>query len=234
MKADEAIILVGGLGTRLRGVISDVPKPLAPVAGRPFLAWVLDNLAEGGLRRVVLAAGYMAEKVQGIFGTYWLDMEIAYAIEETPLGTGGAIRHASGQLDGSWGVHVVNGDTFLRYSPASLEHMTRQLRASIGMAVAAVADVSRYGAIEVVDGRVMGLREKGQDGAGYINAGCYFLTEDALSELPPGPSFSWETEVLAPWAKRGAVAAYAETDGFIDIGVPEDYLRAQALFGTTP
>lgn len=232
MKADEAIVLVGGLGTRLRAVVPDVPKPLAPVAGRPFLAWVLDNLAEGGLRRVVLAAGYMAEKVQEIVGPHWRGMEISYAIEDTPLGTGGAIRHASRQLHGN-GVHVVNGDTFLRYSPASLERTTRQLHASIGIALAAVVDVSRYGAIEVVDGRVRGFREKGQHGPGYINAGCYFLTEDALSDLPRGPSFSWETEVLVPRAKQGAIAVYAETDGFIDIGVPEDYLRAQTLFGTT-
>lgn len=230
MEADEAIILVGGLGTRLRGVISDVPKPLASVAGRPFLAWVLDNLAKSGLRRVVLAAGYRAEKVQLTVGSRWQGMEVGYAIEESPLGTGGAVRHAVAKLQGS-AVHVINGDTFLSYSPQGLEIATRQLGAAIGIALAEVSDVSRYGAVDVVQGRVNSFREKGHHGSGWINAGCYFLTAEALSMLPQEEAFSLETSFLVPQAGQGKVAGFTDTDGFIDIGVPEDYRRAQTLFG---
>lgn len=230
MKADEAIVLVGGLGTRLRAVVSDVPKPLAPVAGRPFLVWVLDHLADSGMRRVVLATGYMADKVRKVVGRQWREMEIAYAIEETPLGTGGAVRHAVAGLRGS-SVHVLNGDTFLRYSPLALERATRRSEAAIGIALAEVTDVSRYGAVDIVQGKVTSFHGNGQHGLGWINAGCYFLTEEALSALPREAVFSFETSVLVPQAREGKVAGFTETDGFIDIGVPEDYRRAQTLFG---
>ena len=94
MATDEAIVLVGGLGTRLRAVVSDVPKPLAPVAGRPFLTWLLDHLAENDVRHVVLAAGYLAERVIDSIGREWRGMQVDYSVEATPLGTGGAVRQA--------------------------------------------------------------------------------------------------------------------------------------------
>ena len=230
MKAEEAIVLVGGLGTRLRGVVSDLPKPLAPVAGRPFLAWVLDHLAETGMRRVILAAGYLADKVEQAIGGHWQGMTVSYSIEARALGTGGAVRQACAQLHGDT-AHILNGDTFLRYRPGALASAVVSAGARIGIALAQVPDVARYGAVDCEQGRVRAFREKGQSGAGYINAGCYFLTAAAIAALPAEESYSLETEVLTPMAAAGGLVGFAETSHFIDIGVPEDYQRAQALFG---
>lgn len=230
MAADEAVVLVGGLGTRLREAVPDLPKPLAPVAGRPFLAWLLDALATSGMRRVILATGYRSSQIEAAVGQRWQGMEIAWSREEAPLGTGGALREAVRRLQGD-GVHVANGDTWLDYSPARLERRTRELGLSMGVALARVDDVGRYGAVEVEDGRVRGFREKGGQGPGLINAGSYFLDAAALAALPDTLRFSFEEQVLVPWAARGAVAAFDHTDGFIDIGVPEDYRLAQSRFG---
>ena len=230
MNCDEAIVLVGGLGTRLRDVVSEVPKPLAPVAGRPFLAWVLDNLRDHGIRHVVLAAGYMADKVEQCAGRDWHGMAIDYSIETEALGTGGAIAQARQALRGE-AAHVLNGDTFLRYRPAALERATRDAGAQMGVALAEVPDLARYGAVELEGPRVSAFLEKGRTGPGWINAGCYFLSEAALEALPATGNYSFETRVLAPMTAAGKVAGFTDTQGFIDIGVPEDYRRAQSLFG---
>ncbi len=230
MRTDEAVVLAGGLGTRLRAVVSDVPKPLAPVAGRPFLAWLLDRLAMQGMRRVVLATGHMAERVEAAIGMRWAGMEIAYSVEDKPLGTGGALKLALSKLAGD-AVHVLNGDTFLRYSLHGLENAAYAADVPIAMALARVDDVSRYGAVEVKDGKVIAFREKGAHGAGWINAGSYFLGVSALQALPTAEAFSLEAEYLYPQTAIGGLAAYTESVGFIDIGVPEDFARAQTLFG---
>ena len=228
MSASEAIVLVGGLGTRLRKVVSDVPKPLAPVAGRPFLAWVLDHLADAGIRRTILATGYMADKVEQAIGRDWGGMEIRYSVEDEPLGTGGAIRNALALLAGN-SVHVLNGDTFLDYAPAGLEAATRDAGAALGIALAQVQDTARYGAVRLDQSRIVGFSEKGEQGPGWINAGCYYLTERALSALPETSAFSLEKRVLEPLATAGQAIGYTLTSRFIDIGVPDDYARAQAL-----
>ncbi|WP_028919452.1 sugar phosphate nucleotidyltransferase [Pseudoxanthomonas suwonensis] len=231
MPAEEVIVLVGGLGTRLRQVVPDLPKPLAPVAGRPFLAWLLDAYADAGLRRVILATGYRSRQIEQAMGTSWRGMEVIYSVEQAPLGTGGAIRQALARVQGD-GVHLANGDTFLRYDPVSLETATRNQGCDLGIALAEVDDVARYGAIEVASGRVMGFREKGGHGPGLVNAGSYFLAADGFERLPSldGAGWSFEECVLRPWSEAGKVAAFDETSDFIDIGVPEDYARAQRLF----
>jgi D-glycero-alpha-D-manno-heptose 1-phosphate guanylyltransferase len=229
-RADEAIVLAGGLGTRLRSAVTDLPKPLASVAGRPFLAHLLDQLAAGGLRRVILATGYMAEKIEQTIGARWAGMDIVYSKESEPLGTGGAIRLAITLLQGD-GVHLANGDTFLRYDPGTLERAVQAMGATLGIALAKVDDVGRYGAVEVADGRVIAFREKGGRGPGLINAGSYFLTAAGIADLPAEDgAYSFENRVLLPSILSGQVAAFYDTSDFIDIGVPEDYLRAQLLF----
>ncbi len=228
---DEAIVLAGGLGTRLRGVVDDVPKPLAPVAGRPFLAWLLDALGDAGIRRAILATGHLSDLVEQAIGHDWGGLDIAYSRELQPLGTGGALRQARGRLHGS-AAHVVNGDTFLRYEPAKLQASATALNAPLAMALANVPDVSRYGAVECAAGRVVRLCEKGAHGSGWINAGCYFLSEGALRALEDFPArFSFETECLTPWVAARNVAAFCETRDFIDIGTPEDFGRAQGVVG---
>ncbi|WP_445146024.1 sugar phosphate nucleotidyltransferase [Dyella sp. Tek66A03] len=207
----------------------DLPKPLAPVAGRPFLARLLDHLADAGIRRVILATGYMAETIEQVIGKRWSGMEVVYSREETPLGTGGAIRLASSRLQGE-GVHLANGDTFLRFDLKKLEERVRGLAVPIGMALAKVPDVGRYGAVEVVDHKVAAFREKGGVGSGYINAGNYFLSVDGIAALPAMTAYSFETDVLLPAALKSEVAALEESADFIDIGVPEDFARAQHMF----
>ncbi len=229
MPADEAIVLAGGFGTRLRGIVDDVPKPLAPVAGRPFLAWLLDRLAASGMRRCILATGYLSEVIEQRIGASWQGMEIAYSVEPEPLGTGGAIRLAASRLQGN-AAHVLNGDTWLEYDPAALEATARATGTPMAIALARVDDVARYGAVDIDNDRVAGFREKGEAGAGWINAGCYFLAAEALAALPARDAFSFEQDVLQPRVQAGAVAAFTATAGFIDIGVPEDYARAQLQF----
>lgn len=228
-RAEEAIVLVGGLGTRLRSVVPDLPKPLAPVAGQPFLARLLDQLADGGIRRVILATGYMADSIEQVIGKRWNGMEVVYSREEAPLGTGGAIRLAASRLQGA-GVHLANGDTFLRFDLEKLEERVQALAVPIGMALAKVPDVARYGAVEVIGHKVAAFREKGGVGPGYINAGNYFLSVDGIEALPAMTAYSFETEVLLPVALEGGVAALEESADFIDIGVPEDFARAQHMF----
>lgn len=226
---DEAIVLAGGFGTRLRAIVGDVPKPLAPVAGRPFLAWLLDRMAANGIRRCILATGYMADRIETSIGGRWQGMEVAYSREDKPLGTGGAIKLAAQRLLGH-GAHVMNGDTWLEYAPSALEDAASKSSASLSIALARVEDVSRYGAVDVLGGLALAFQEKGPSGSGWINAGCYFLGEAALDALPAASSFSFERDVLQPRAAAGDVAAFQKTSGFIDIGVPEDYARAQSLF----
>lgn len=230
-RADEAIVLAGGLGTRLRSVIAGLPKPLALVAGRPFLARLLSQLAAGGMRRVIIATGYMGEKVEEAIGARWAGMDIVYSREPKPLGTGGAIRLAVTLLRGN-AVHLANGDTFLRYDPVAIERVVQATGTAMGVALAKVDDVGRYGAVEVSNGKVIAFLEKGGRGPGLINAGSYFLTAEGIAGLPNGGgAYSFENEVLLPGALSGQVAALDDTSDFIDIGVPDDYARAQHLFG---
>jgi D-glycero-alpha-D-manno-heptose 1-phosphate guanylyltransferase len=226
---DEAIVLAGGLGTRLRGVVDDLPKPLAPVAGRPFLAWLLDALATQGLRRVVLATGYRGDQVEAALGPAWHGMTLAYSREPAPLGTGGAIALAAREVAGE-AFFVLNGDTWLELDYEAFAHAVAGAGARLGLALAEVPDVSRYGAARLEGTRVTGFDEKGGSGAGFINAGVYWMRRDVLDGQAPGSAFSFERGVLLPAVARETVAGYSRTRGFIDIGVPEDFRRAQDLF----
>lgn len=227
-RTDEVIILVGGLGTRLRSVVSDVPKPLAPVAGRPFLAWVLDALAAQGIRRVILATGFMGDRVLVACGDSWQGMELMYSRESKPLGTGGAIALAFSQVRGDTCL-VFNGDTWLTFDCAAFDHGWQASGARLAVVLAAVADVSRYGAARVECERVIGVVEKGRAGPGYINAGVYGIRRSLLADFPALESFSFEREVLVPAVQREAVFGYTHTRDFVDIGVPQDYQYAQHL-----
>lgn len=231
-RTDEAIILAGGFGTRLRSVVSDVPKPLAPVGGRPFLAWVLDSLAIQGIRRAILATGFMGDRVARTCGQSWQGMELLYSQEREPLGTGGAIAMAFSQVEGE-ACLVLNGDTWLAFDHAKFDREWRTGNARLAIALAAVPDVSRYGAVEMEKSRVTALVEKGTTGPGHINAGVYGIRRSLLADFPAKESFSFENDVLMPTVRREAVFGYTRTHDFIDIGVPQDYQRAQDLVPAT-
>jgi len=227
----QAIVLAGGLGTRLRSVVPDLPKPMAPVAGRPFLSFVLDRLVDAGFSRAVLAVGYRFEAIRDYFGDDYRGLALAYSVESAPLGTGGAIRLAADQIT-HLPVFILNGDTFLALDYAAMLQAHQQASAQISMAVCRVPDVGRYGALALQHDRVTGFLEKGGSGAGDINAGVYLLSADVLQQMPADTVFSFEQQLLVPRVGELQPLAFHTAGRFIDIGIPEDFERAQQLFAT--
>lgn len=221
----EAIILAGGFGTRLKGVVPDLPKPMAPIAGRPFLEILLAMLARKGFTRVILSLGFMAEKIIRHFGDSYLGMELEHEVESQPLGTGGAIRAALARCLTDH-VFIFNGDTYLDLKVDELERLWQAGRHPVIVACE-VPDTSRYGRLDTANGRVLGFSEKGMAGPGLINAGCYVLPKHILDGFPRGKAFSFEEDFLAKKAVSAHFDLYVAEGHFIDIGVPEDYARAQ-------
>lgn len=221
----EAIILAGGFGTRLRPVVPNLPKPMAPVAGRPFLEILLLSLARKNFGRVVLSLGFMSEKVVEYFGDRFANMELVYEIEDTPLGTGGAIRRALERCSADH-VFVFNGDTYLDVEASEVEAHWLAQRVPIIVA-REVPDTTRYGRIDTLHNRVLRFREKGLAGPGLINAGCYVLPIAILDEFPFGGTFSLEADFLAKAVTQQRFDVFVTKGQFIDIGIPEDFVRAQ-------
>jgi D-glycero-alpha-D-manno-heptose 1-phosphate guanylyltransferase len=225
----EAIVLAGGLGTRLSPVVPDLPKAMAPIGGRPFIDLLLDALAAGGCNRVVVAVGYRRERIIDHLGGRYGPIDVAYSIEEKPLGTGGAIRQALASVqDGD--CLVLNGDTWADIDYAGMIEARRDSGALISIAVRRVHDVSRYGAVDAAGGRVVRFREKGSAGPGLINAGVYAI-ERSLFEVvsAPAAAFSFEADFLIPNLHLLAPLAFEMEGAFIDIGVPADYAAAQEM-----
>lgn len=227
----RAIVLAGGLGTRLRGVVPDLPKPLAPVAGRPFLAIVLEQLSMQGVSSAVLSVGYRHELIREAFGDRFAGLALSYAAEDQPLGTGGAIRFAARASDDS-DVLVLNGDSYTELDLAQMQARHREAQADLTVCVVKVADAARYGRVLVEGSSIVGFAEKGVSGPGWINAGVYVMRRDLLEGLDLPAVFSFETDVLAARLGRLRSLAYRTTGRFIDIGVPEDYARAQRMFAS--
>lgn len=221
----EAIVLAGGFGTRLRQVVPNLPKPMAPIAGRPFLEILLSTLAQKGFHRVILSLGYMAEKVVDYFGDRFSGMELVYEIETSPLGTGGAVRQALTRCRSDH-VYVMNGDTYLDAEVSELEAQWQAQRTPIIVA-RCVPDTARYGRLDTAVGRVRGFCEKGGGGSGLINAGCYVFPTSILDRFPRGQAFSLETDFLATAVANERFDLFVTKGRFIDIGVPEDFVRAQ-------
>lgn len=221
----EAVVLAGGFGTRLRQIVPDVPKPMAPVAGRPFLEIVLGRLANKGFKRVVLSLGYMPGVISGHFGSTFSGMELDYVVEEAPLGTGGGVRLAMERIRADH-VFIFNGDTFLDIEADRLEACWHQHRVPIVVG-RSVLDTARYGRLLIECGRVLGFTEKGVSGPGLINAGCYVFSRGQLDGFPLMTSFSLENDFLAKVVSKQRFDVFVTEGRFIDIGVPDDYYRAQ-------
>ncbi len=222
----EAIILAGGLGTRLASRISGIPKPMAPVAGRPFLEILLRQLKSAGCGRVVLSVGHLHEVIERHFGTGFAGMQVDYSIEHTPLGTGGALRAALA-LGREDAMLALNGDTFLQADYAALLRFHAAAGTAMSMAVTQQPDIARYGGVVIEKERVTGFEEKGRSGPGWINAGAYALNRNLPWPQGLGERFSFEKDFLAPEIAQLAPAAYKVDGFFLDIGVPEDLERAQ-------
>jgi D-glycero-alpha-D-manno-heptose 1-phosphate guanylyltransferase len=231
----ETVVLAGGFGTRLRAVVPDLPKPMAPVAGRPFLEILLSMLAAKGVRRAVLSLGYRAEVIQAHFGRRFAGIELVSEVETEPLGTGGALRAALARCEGDAAL-VVNGDTFL-----DLELPALQARWAAGgrplIVGRAVDDTARFGRLDVEGARLLGFAARGAGGPGVINMGHYVLPTTLFDGVELPKSFSFEADFLAPRARGLGFEVFVTEGLFIDIGVPEDYARAQAElapWGLTP
>ena len=233
MKRLKALVLAGGFGTRLRPLSCTRPKMLFPVANQPLLDWTLKNLSEGGVDTVILAVNYMAEALVRYLGPTKFDLGIIYSREERPLGTGGPIKKAADLLQNGGPFLVLNGDVISDIDYRRLVEFHRRKGGLATIALFQVPDPSRYGAVELDgEGRILRFVEKPEPGrapSNLVNAGIYVLDPKVIDYIPEGRSVSTENEVFPVLAKEGALYGYEARGLWVDIGVPEDYLRANGL-----
>ncbi len=226
----ECVVLAGGMGTRLRSVVADLPKCLAPVAGRPFLDWLLDDLEGAGAGHIILSLGYLHEAVEKHLAEHPRNARISCVVEDTPLGTGGGVKLALEQATED-DVFILNGDTFFGVDYAGMSRFHRSHDAVATLALKTMRDFSRYGEVRCDgDWRITAFREKQPCAVGLINCGVYLLRRSALASLPE--KFSLEKEFFEPLAAEGSLTGYRSEGYFIDIGIPEDYARAQRDFAS--
>jgi len=230
-----AVILAGGLGTRLREAVVDRPKVLAEVNGRPFITYLLDQLVAAGFHKAVLCTGYMAELVRETLGSSYRGIELLYSTEDSPLGTGGALRLAL-PLVASDPLLVMNGDSYCQVDLGLLldSHCRREMEASL--VLAPVEDISRYGAVDITDaGIITNFSEKGcRQGYGLINAGIYLLRRSVVTAIHDDAMISLERDVFPVLTSRHQLQGVRTNGRFIDIGIPADYFAATAFFNDLP
>jgi D-glycero-alpha-D-manno-heptose 1-phosphate guanylyltransferase len=229
-----AIVLAGGLGTRLRSEVPDLPKPMAPVAGRPFLSYQLDYWIAQGVARFVLSVGYRHEAIVGHFGDRYRGVPVDYAVETEPLGTGGGLLLALSRIGGSdEAVLVLNGDTYFEVDLHSLAAFHDARRSDWTFALFRCAEAGRYMGMGVADdGRITALRSGSAQPGRMANGGVYLVRPQVLRQTrwAAGSRVSLEDELLPAVVEAGGRLYGCEAAGaFIDIGVPEDYRRAPSL-----
>lgn len=230
-----ALVLCGGLGTRLEPVLQGLPKALAPLLGRPFLAWLLDRLAGTGLEKAVLCSGHLGERIEQHFGRAYLDLALEYSREERPLGTGGALRLALPAI-ASPELLVLNGDSLCTAELRGFVAWARAAGAEAALLLAHVLDAGRFGRVETDPaGRVLRFAEKHPaPGPGWINAGVYYMRREVAARIPEGPS-SLERDFLPALVGAGLLGLAAPGE-FIDIGTPASLEQAPriAAWGEPP
>jgi D-glycero-alpha-D-manno-heptose 1-phosphate guanylyltransferase len=228
----EAIILAGGFGTRLKEVIGDdIPKPMAPVNGRPFLEYLFAYLGKWGVTRLILATGHRHEVIQSHFGDRHEDQQIVYSVEAEPLGTGGAVKKAMEYVEGH-SVYVLNGDTYFDANLWRIANFHRAHDADVCLALRKVGDVSRFGTVKIdLANRITAFSEKGeQRGMGFINAGTYIINRKNFLGLGLPEKFSLEKDYFEKYYTSQRIFGVRCFSFFLDIGVPEDYKEAQDAF----
>ena len=225
----RAFLLCGGAGTRLRPVLADRPKSMAPISGTPFLELLLESLRSQGLGDVILGTGYMGEKIENYFGDgSKFGIRIRYSKEQEPLGTAGALKLAEPLISDP--VLVLNGDSYVDWKLVPMLELFTAKNADLVIVVQAVADVDRYGSVALdQEGRVTQFVEKGAAaGPGLINAGVYLIRKQIVRDLPADTAISLEREIF-PRLLNGRVYGLISRGLFIDIGMPDDFNRAQTL-----
>lgn len=250
----EAIILAGGLGTRLRAVVSDLPKPMAPIDGKPFLAHQIRYWKSQGIHRFILSVGYQWEKIQAHFGNEFDGIAIDYVIEQKPLGTGGGVLLAAEHLKKREPFLLLNGDTLFQVDLSRLKNFHDEKGADITLAIACVGKNNRYGRVILDEaGRILDLKSepgdrsrigtkasaplRGSSPRSYVNGGVYLIEPKVLStgrpfpfERAPVKAMSLEDALIPELIQAGAkVFGLVSTGPFVDIGVPSDYFRAHRM-----
>ncbi len=223
---NEAIILAGGFGTRLT-TVKDVPKPMAPINNVPFLQILLDDLLVKGITKFYLAVGHQHEIIIDYFGSSYMGCKINYVIEDTPLGTGGAIKQALAQVT-SENVFVFNGDTFFDVDIELMAAQHNSCSAEVTLALKPLTDFDRYGTVEVNDKfRITKFAEKQFCKEGVINGGIYLMKSNLFEGLEYPTQFSMEQDYFERYCSEKQLEGFVDEGYFIDIGIPEDYEKAQ-------
>lgn len=232
-RMNEAIILAGGMGSRLKSVVADLPKPMAPVNGKPFLSYLLRYLASQQIDRFILSVGYRHAVITDYFGDHYQSIPIDYVIEEEPLGTGGAISLAMETCQ-SKNIFILNGDTFFPVDLDRLRAEHLRFRAEVTLALKKIKKADRYGTIGLDEtGRVTSFHEKASQAEALINGGIYLLNKVKFGKRTFSKHFSFEQDYLAQVVREQGIAGYIFDNYFIDIGIPESYRQAGKDFLTS-
>lgn len=229
---NTAIILAGGMGTRLKTIISDLPKPMAPIMNVPFLTYQLNYLKHFGIKKVIFSVGYLSEKIIAHYNQFFENISIEYSIEKNPLGTGGGIRMAMSNLNEDL-VLILNGDSFFDLDLEQFYNLHLEQKSEFSLALRYVNNSERYGNIEFnSSNQITSFIEKNQlNQSGYINAGVYILSKKLyLQNTKPNINFSIEKDFFEKQLNQLIIKGFEFKDYFIDIGIPEDYLKAQDDF----
>lgn len=226
LRIKEAVVLAGGLGTRLRSVVADIPKPMALINDTPFLSYLLQYLKSYGVNRVVLSVGYKYEVIKAFFGENYLGIDLVYAVEKEPLGTGGGIKFAL-SLARDKHVFLLNGDTFFHINLHHLSDHFMLEHALVSLSLKEMSNFDRYGIVNTDKNRVVGFKDKAFCAEGWINGGVYALQSQLFSAFPLPDVFSFEKDFLEQYYNQAYFSAFLSKAYFIDIGIPEDYARAQ-------
>lgn len=228
----KAIILAGGFGTRLSSVVTDLPKPMAPCDGRPFLSYLLDDLQQQGISEVVMAVHHLKNKIIDYYGTSYEGIPLSYSEEFEPLGTGGAILKALDAYGEGEAVLCLNGDSFLEISLKNLMDMYKKKTYDLVMAVRPMDNCNRYGQVYIENGLITKFQYPGSSLPGYINSGVYVLSKKLFRKLNLKNSFSFEKAVLQNSFYK-LNCGYVLSEGkFIDIGTPQSYKDLNIFFSS--
>jgi len=226
----EAIILAGGMGTRIRSVVSDLPKCMAPVAGQPFIFYLFNYLQRNNVKKIILSLGYKHEVVKEWIEQQNFPFNFAYSIEDEPLGTGGAIKKSI-ELVESEDVFILNGDTLFEIDLRVFKDIHKKSNLPLSLALKPMTEFERYGNVEINDKHIItGFKEKIYCKEGMINGGIYLLKKENHLMDNLSKKFSFETKILQQQAGQGIIQGYINTGYFIDIGIPLDYEKANKEF----
>lgn len=227
----EAIVLAGGLGTRLRSVVSDRPKVMAQVAGAPFLSWIIKALKRNGVTRVVLSVGYLHEQIVSYFGEIYEGVEVVYSVESEPRGTGGGLLLASDMLKSDTFL-VLNGDSWCATSLVDFQEWHFSNKSNSSVLLAQVDNVGRYGSVDVSeDGVIRQFLEKSNSSEpGWINGGIYIFERSILEKFKQKLNHgSIEKDILPELVRDNSLLGFKANCPFIDIGTPESFLASHGF-----